>query len=245
MKIYVFTFSLTLLALCSFILPEKYQAFDEFKLKGINPSSSNSEVPFVIIEEKDDSIWVDILNMHNREVIKYINMGTYWYTKIIKKDYYDEDCLCDTNFVDVIERYIFNDTIMAYIETIDLSIGKSLGKDIILDTRTTRLKLSIVEDLGEGYQKYDKLKYYIKNYKKLGFVYFGFDDYNLPSKLVYEVYNKVISNDSICYYKDMETNKYELGCLYTIYKSQSDMVEYDPYYDNELIYFKWNSGICK
>lgn len=116
---------------------------------------------------------------------------------------------------------------------------------LTIETKTNRLRLYFPESLENYPDKFEKMKYYINSYEELGFYYFGYDDFSLPSCTVYEVFNKEIVSDSICYYKPSEDDKYKLGCLYSIDKSVNNMGEFDPYYENSNIYSEWASDICK
>lgn len=251
MKTFIYLFILSLF-LFSFTVSDgykKYQTFDEYQLKGVFFDSKSIREPYVLVKEDEDSVWVRISNHLDKEPVKYVDKGRYWYYLMKWEDqaelYRARICLCDTDRVNVKEKFVFNDTII----TCETSFYKTAKEknhcSLTIDTKTKRLTLYIPENLEDYPDKFERIKYYINSYEKLNFYYYGFDDYSLPSRKIYYVFNKEIVNDSICYYKPSENKEYKLGCLYSVYQFNGVLGEFDPYEDNLLLYFQLESVICK
>ncbi len=139
---------------------EKFQTFNEFKMKGVGEVK---DTPFVYV--KYDSLKISVIISNDIDsVIEYIKEGDYW-RNIINIDFQNlgqEPCMCEDSppIARTYLRYIKGDTILSLLfhpELIEDDIISGFGVDIITPREETNI--SHLSSRNCYYKRAEALKY--------------------------------------------------------------------------------------
>ena len=152
----------------------KYQTFDEYKLMGVRRFIIRE--PYVLVKKELDTIFVIKSNDRNK-LIKYVNRGAYWYSKLIIEEPLPDDgviYLLDTTPT-ICEKFIYNDTVIEYKYQYRHLSGDSIyrsnrrsNRDILVHTKKDCIILSIQDDDIKNYDDpFNEIKEFVLNYKEI------------------------------------------------------------------------------
>ena len=149
----------------------KYQTFDEYRLEGVG--NSNIRKPYVLVKKELDTISV-IKSNDRGNIIKYINMGEFWFYQEPEENSQQGGILYKMALTkgivkDTYKKFIANDTIFifAYFPTLSQQIT-SHGNGIIIKTKeenTVICNYKIIFDNNDNL--YKNIRNIVSNYKDI------------------------------------------------------------------------------
>lgn len=194
-----------------------YRTFDEYTLKGVGQSVDKLKKPFIAAKFGKDKISVLVFDK-NGDVrqFEYNDNGDYWHTLYKIQLKYDPKNVCDTTPL-VIEKFIFDDTIMVYQYYYDSNkSNKKKGDEFLyLITKRNCVWLSDTSQLIiDSADMYKSLK---KNFVDYQNSYARWDFRVGYQPRTYVLYNKEYRGDTMFIYERDEKRNKTLSTDYRIF----------------------------
>jgi hypothetical protein len=215
----------------------KYQSFDEYNLKEII-GKQDLRSAYVYVKMTKDTIEI-IKSNDQSNIIRYVNKGEYWYSKM-KKQLKKSSIYKSSTIPRYFEKYISDGVIITYSYLV--YNNNILDQTLYVDTSNSRAMIVLGDDkVYNETDSFEKFKIIANNYRQT--IPYRTEHSGENQTCYYRYYNKVWEDNCLFLYEKTDHDVYKLGCLTDIIKLNS-LGEFDL--EKGVSIIKDNQiGLCK